>query len=80
MSWYTDLTAAQARLAVLEAAELQLLQGQRVRVIQYDGERVEYADGATLHQVQSAMREVRLVIQRLSGACRTGGAIIPILR
>lgn len=79
MSWHTDLTKARAREAALEAAELAVLSGQQVKSVAYDGERVEYGQGATLGQLQGALREVRMVIQRLSGGARTGGAIIPIL-
>lgn len=77
MSWHTDLAKAQAREAALEAAELQILSGQQVKSVAYDGERVEYGQGASLREIQGALREVRMVIQRLSGCARTGGAIIP---
>jgi hypothetical protein len=77
MSWRDNLTDAQARLATLEAAELKVLAGEQVRSVGYDGDRVEYAQGATTADLQRAIFEVRQVINRLSGACRTGGRIVP---
>lgn len=80
MSYLTNLAEAQARLAALEAAELKILAGGQVASVQYDGGQIGYQKGATLREVQAALREVRVIVQRLSGATRTGGAIIPVLR
>lgn len=80
MSWRDTLSGAQARLAALEAAELQVLQGVQVTEIASDGETMRYAKGATLGELRQAIGEARAVIQSLSGCRRTGGAIIPVMR
>lgn len=77
MSWRDTLADAEARLAVLEAAELKLISGQQVAEISYDGESLKYSKGATLAEIRSMIAETNAAIQRLSGGSRTGGAIIP---
>lgn len=77
MSWRDTLSEAQARLAALEAAELQVLVGNQVSEINYDGGGTKWAKGATLTELRSAILECRMVIGNLSGGRRTGGAIIP---
>lgn len=78
MSWQTDLATARARLAALEAAELKVLEGQQVSEVAYNGGSTKFARGATLAEIQRAIGATRAIIQRLSGGCRTGGAITPI--
>lgn len=80
MSYLDTLATAQARLAALEAAELKMLEGATVSQVTYDGGSISYAKGASFDQIRGALRECRLIVQRLSGGCRTGGAIIPIMR
>lgn len=79
MSWLNDLTAARARLSALETAETKLLTGEQVSRVTYEGGGLDYAKGASLAEIQRALRETRVVVARLSGASRTGGAFTPIL-
>ncbi|MDP1738905.1 MAG: hypothetical protein Q8L23_15870 [Caulobacter sp.] len=78
MSWRDTLSEAQSRLTALEAAELKVLIGDQVAEVSYDGGATKWAKGATLSEIRAAIAETRMMIQRLSGATRTGGVIAPI--
>lgn len=77
MSWRDNLTNARSRLAALEAAELQIITGQQVAEISYNGGATKFAKGATLDEIRRLIAETRMVVQRLGGGCRTGGVIAP---
>lgn len=79
MSWRDTLADAQSRLTALETAELKIATGQQVSEVSYNGGSTKFAKGATLAEIRNLIAETRMVIQRLSGATRTGGVIAPIL-
>ena len=80
MSWRDNLTECRARISALEAAETAIFAGGQVLQVSYDGGVIQYAKGATLREVQGALRECRTFEQRLSGGRRTGGVISPVFR
>jgi hypothetical protein len=77
MSWRDNLDDANARLATLEAAELELLSGKSITVIHGDGERVEFGRNVSLPDLRRSIYEVRAVIAGFTGVRPRGGAIIP---
>jgi hypothetical protein len=79
MSWRDSLPEARARLAALEAAETKVLIGEQVARVSYEGGGLDYAKGATLTEIRQALRETQLVVNRLAGGRRTGGAFVPVL-
>jgi hypothetical protein len=79
MSWRDNLALAQARLAALEAAELNALTGERIKSVRYEVGGVEYADPVSVDQLARAMYETRVIIGRLGGGAPMGGAIVPIM-
>lgn len=76
-SWRDNLEMATARLAALEAAELNRLTGVQVKSVKYEVGGVEYAEPVTLVELDRKIFETRSVINRLGGGVVTGGAIIP---
>lgn len=79
MNWRTDLAAARARLAALEAAEMDLITGKRAAKIAAGGEQIDFAQSKDpLADLRRAIQETQTVIDRLTGA-RRGGVIIPVM-
>ena len=79
MSWRDNLALAQARLAALEAAELNALTGERIKSVRYEVGGVEYADPVSTDQLARSMYETRVIINRLGGGAPMGGAIVPTM-
>ena len=76
-SWRDNLDMATARLAALEAAELNRLTGVQVKSVKYEVGGVEYAEPVALVELDRKIFETRSIISRLGGGVVTGGAIIP---
>jgi hypothetical protein len=76
-SWRDNLQLATARLAALEAAEMNRFTGTQVKSVKYEVGGVEYADPVSMTDLARAIFETRSVVNRLGGGAVTGGAIIP---
>ncbi|MCY1649084.1 hypothetical protein OVA11_19090 [Caulobacter sp. SL161] len=76
-NWRENLELATARLAALEAAELDRFKGVQVKSVKYEVGGVEYADPVSMQELSRAIFEARSIVNRLGGGVVSGGAITP---